>query len=253
MQPEDADIKDAAAKIAVSKAFDNATSCSSENSVIIHTSLYKDFLKELENNKGYLCSAEEKKLLRAWLWKTGKDGHEALNPAIVAKSAAVIAKDAGFSVPDGIKFLVVEAAGAPEEEKFAYEKLSPVLTAWQAADFDSALDCLIRITNQCGTGHSSGIFTQREDYITRMGLTMKSSRIMVCQGMASGNGGTFANGMPSTVTLGCGTWGGNITTENISWKHFVNITWLSLPLQPNRPSDETIFGSHFEKYGRQEA
>jgi sulfoacetaldehyde dehydrogenase len=83
-----------------------------------------------------------------------------------------------------------------------------------------------------------------------MGLTMRSSRIMVRQGMASGNGGTFANGMPSTVTLGCGTWGGNITTENIHWRHFINVSWLSLPLEPKRPSDEDIFGEYWERYGK---
>jgi len=81
-----------------------------------------------------------------------------------------------------------------------------------------------------------------------MGTSMRSSRIMVRQGMASGNGGTFANGMPSTVTLGCGTWGGNSTTENIHWKHFINVTWLSLPLPLNRPTDAQIFGAYLSKY-----
>jgi sulfoacetaldehyde dehydrogenase len=246
---EDADPADAAAKIAVSKAFDNATSCSSENSVVVHESLYAPFVDAMKAKGGYLCNTTEKAKLRNWIWVTGKDGHEGLNPKIIAKSAQVIAEGAGFSVPEGIRFLMVEAADTPEKEKFAQEKISPVLTLWKYSFFDEGLDLVVRITDACGTGHSSGIFTFRQDYIDRMGLTMRSSRIMVRQGMASGNGGTFANGMPSTVTLGCGTWGGNSTTENIHWKHFVNITWLSLPLEPNRPTDEQIFGEYWKKYG----
>jgi sulfoacetaldehyde dehydrogenase len=246
---EDADAVDAAAKIAASKAFDNATSCSSENSVVIHESLYKTFVKAMQDKGGYLCTAAEKARLRGWLWVAGKDGHEGLNPKIIAKSATTIATGAGFAVPATTRFLMVEAEEAPEREKFAQEKISPVLTLWKCAFFDEGLDLLVRITDACGTGHSSGIFTFRQDYIDRMGLTMRSSRIMVRQGMASGNGGTFANGMPSTVTLGCGTWGGNITTENIHWKHFVNISWLSMPLEMTRPSDAEIFGAYFAKYG----
>jgi sulfoacetaldehyde dehydrogenase len=246
---EDADPVDAAAKISVSKAFDNATSCSSENSVVIHESLYARFVDAMKAKGGYLCNTAEKAKLRNWIWVTGKDGHEGLNPKIIAKSAQVIAEGAGFSVPEGTRFLMVEASDTPEKEQFAQEKISPVLTLWKCSFFDEGLDLLVRITDACGTGHSSGIFTFRQDYIDRMGLTMRSSRIMVRQGMASGNGGTFANGMPSTVTLGCGTWGGNSTTENIHWKHFVNITWLSLPLEPNRPTDEQIFGAYWKKYG----
>jgi sulfoacetaldehyde dehydrogenase len=246
---EDADPVDAAAKIAISKAFDNATSCSSENSVVIHESLYLPFVDAMKAKGGYLCSSAEKARLRNWIWVTGKDGHEGLNPKIIAKSAQVIAEGAGFSVPEGTRFLMAEAEDTPEKEKFAQEKISPVLTLWKCSFFDEGLDLVVRITDACGTGHSSGIFTFRQDYIDRMGLTMRSSRIMVRQGMASGNGGTFANGMPSTVTLGCGTWGGNITTENIHWKHFVNITWLSLPLEMNRPTDEQIFGAYWKKFG----
>ncbi|MBN2873655.1 MAG: aldehyde dehydrogenase family protein, partial [Spirochaetales bacterium] len=211
---EDADPVDAAAKIAVSKAFDNATSCSSENSIVAHDSVYGSFVAAMRDKGAYLCSREEKAKLRDWLWVRGKDGHEGLNPKIIAKSAIDISAGAGFSVPTETKILMVEAEGSPDDEQFAQEKISPVLTLWRCKSFDEGLGLVVGITNACGTGHSSGIFTNRDDYIERMGQTMRSSRIMVRQGMASGNGGTFANGMPSTVTLGCGTWGGNVTTEN---------------------------------------
>ncbi|TFG79618.1 MAG: aldehyde dehydrogenase family protein [Spirochaetales bacterium] len=247
---EDADASDAAAKIAVSKAFDNATSCSSENSVVAHDAVYSGFVNAMKAKGGHLCSDEEKAKLRSWIWIVGKDGHEGLNPRIIAKSAVVIAEGAGFQVPAGTTFLMVEADGTPDAEKFAQEKISPVLSLWHCPSFEAGLGLVVGITDACGTGHSSGIFTSNPEYIDRMGLTMRSSRIMVRQGMASGNGGTFANGMPSTVTLGCGTWGGNITSENIHWKHFVNITWMSLPLVMNRPSDEDIFREHWERYGK---
>ncbi len=247
---EDADLADAAAKISLSKSFDNATSCSSENSVVAHASVYEAFVSAMKAKSAYLCSSGEKAKLRSWIWVAGKDGHEGLNPRVIAKDAMLIAKEAGFSVPEGTKVLMVEASGNPAEEKFTQEKISPVLALWKCPSFEEGLRLVVEITDACGTGHSSGIFTFKDEYIDRMGMTMRSSRIMVRQGMASGNGGTFANGMPSTVTLGCGTWGGNITTENIHWKHFINVTWLSLPLTPSRPSDEEIFGAYLAKYGK---
>ena len=80
---------------------------------------------------------------------------------------------------------------------------------------------------------------------------MKSSRIMIRQPQAPANGGNFFNGMPSTVTLGCGTWGGNITTENINYKHFLNVTWLSRPITPVKPTDDEMFGEYWKKFGKE--
>ncbi len=251
---EDADPADAAAKIAVSKAFDNATSCSSENSVVAHEAVYGAFVAAMKEKGAYLCTAEEKARLRSWIWPVGKDGQEALNPKVIARTALVIAEGAGIAVPAGTKILMVEAElprkGGAAPEKWAQEKISPVLALWKCPSFELGLEAVVLITDACGTGHSSGLFSWNDAYIRRMGETMRSSRIMVRQGMASGNGGTFANGMPSTVTLGCGTWGGNITSENIHWKHFINVTWLSLPLPMSRPSDEETFGALWAKYGK---
>ena len=122
---------------------------------------------------------------------------------------------------------------------------------WKYSNFDEGFKLLKEITDRCGTGHSCGIHTFNEEYIERLGLEMKTSRIMVRQPQAPANGGNFFNGMPSTVTLGCGTWGGNITTENIYYKHFLNVTWLSIPFEPKKPSDEEIFGSYWQKYGKE--
>lgn len=247
---EDADPQDAATKIAMSKCFDNATSCSSENTAVTHEAVYETFVEALKAKGGYLCTPEEKARLRSWLWITGKNGVEGLNPVIIAHSAADIAKGAGIAVPETTKFLMVEGESDIEHDKFFHEKLSPVLTLLRCSSFEEGRSFVVRITDECGTGHSSGIFTFKNEYIERMGETMKSSRIMVRQPMVAGNGGAFFNGMPSTVTLGCGTWGGNITTENIHWRQFINVTWLALPIEPNRPSDESIFAGVWAKYGK---
>jgi sulfoacetaldehyde dehydrogenase len=253
---EDADPVDAAKKIATSKCFDNATSCSSENSAFVHTSLYAAFLAALQAEGGFVLDAAAKLRLRAALWKDGAPGYDsraghppALEAGVLAKSAAVVAGIAGIAIPAGTRFLVVEGGNEPEIDPFYREKITTILTVAPVDSFEAGLDLVERTTDACGTGHSSGLFTFRDDYIEAMGLRMKSSRIMVRQPMVSGNGGAFFNGMPSTVTLGCGTWGGNITTENIHWKHFVNLSWLSLPLPPNRPTDEEIFGKFWAKYG----
>ncbi len=249
---EDADVEDAAAKIILSKAFDNATSCSSENSIIVHDSIYNDMIKALISQGGYLCNTEEKELLRDHMWKVGKKGRVGLNPIIIAKSAEKIAVDAGLSVSRPVKALIVEAVTPAIEEKFAQEKLSPVLAVWKYGEFEEGLNLLKEITDLYGTGHSCGIHSFNQDYIEKLAVEMKSSRIMVRQPQAPANGGNFFNGMPSTVTLGCGTWGGNITTENINYRHFLNITWLSEPITPQKPTDEEMWGDFWRKYGKQE-
>ncbi|MCG8571896.1 MAG: aldehyde dehydrogenase family protein [Spirochaetes bacterium] len=247
---EDADVPDAIAKVTMSKCFDNATSCSSENSIIIHHSIYAAARKELEANKAYICNEEEKAKLKNWLWVPNKKGVIGLNPAIIAQSAIKIAKDAGLSVPQNTRMLVVEGAPTIEDDKFSGEKISPVLTIFQYKDFAEGYSILKRLTDYAGTGHSCGIFTSKREYIEYLGENMKSSRIMVRQPQAPANGGNFFNAMPSTVTLGCGTWGGNITTENIHYKHFINVTWVSEPITPKKPRDEEMWGQFWAKYGK---
>ncbi len=243
---EDANVKDAAAKIFTSKAFDFATSCSSENSVIIHTSIYDSFISELVALGSHLIQ-HEREQLEKHMWITNSKGYRSINPAIVAQSALTIAKDAGIDVPSKTKVLLVEGHHAIESDLFSQEKLSPVLTVFQYDSFDEGYRILERLTNHYGTGHSCGIHTFNPLYVERLGVNMKTSRIMVNQPQAAGNGGAFFNGMPSTVSLGCGSWGGNITTENINYKHFLNITWVSEYFEPKRPSDEDIFGAYFKR------
>jgi sulfoacetaldehyde dehydrogenase len=245
---EDADIQDAAGKIIRSKSFDYATSCSSENSVIIEESIYEQMMEEFKKLGCYLVKEEERKQLEEFMWKLNKKGYRSINGGIVAKSALYIAKEAGLEVPEDTKVLLVKGAKEIEEDFFSQEKLSPVLTVFSYKGFDQGYGILERLTDNNGTGHSCGIHTFNQDYITYLGKNMKSSRIMVNQPQAAANGGAFFNGMPSTVSLGCGTWGGNVTTENINYKHFLNVTWLSEYFEPHRPTDEDIFGDYFKKF-----
>lgn len=250
MVAEDADIQDAAAKITLSKCFDYATSCSSENSVIVQKSVYESFVNSCIDEGGYLCSSREKELLEQWMWKPGRDGGErVLNPAIVAQAAQVIARDAGLQIPPHVRMLIVEGSEPAAEDRFAYEKLSPVLTLWKYSDFSHGVKLLEEITDACGRGHSCGIHTYKREYIEHLAQRMLTSRIMVRQAQAPANGGSFTNGMPSTVTLGCGTWGGNITTENINFRHFLNLTWVSEPISGTRPTDEEMFAPLWEQVG----
>jgi sulfoacetaldehyde dehydrogenase len=238
---EDADVADAAAKITLSKCFDNATSCSSENSVIVHSSIYEEFCQGLIREGGWFARGSDRDRLEEWMWIENKNGYRSLNPAIIARSAEVIAEGAGIKLPGGKRMIVVEGNMPLEEDRFAGEKLSPVLTIWKYETFPEAVRILTRLTDNAGTGHSCGIHTNTPEYVEELGLNQRTSRILVNQPQAPGNGGNFWNGMPSTVTLGCGTWGGNITTENIYYKHFLNITWVSELLPTTKPSDDEIF------------
>lgn len=247
---EDADVSDAAEKIVLSKAFDNATSCSSENSVIIHESAYEVMLEELKKRHSYLCTESEKSLLKEWMWKIGKKGKLSLNPEIIARNAVAIAKGAGLKVPADTGIILVKGSQPVNEDLFSGEKISPILTIWKYSQFKEGLSLLKQITNFAGKGHSCGIHTWKDEYIERLGLEIQTSRIMVRQPQAPANGGNFFNGMPSTVTLGCGTWGGNITNENINYKHFLNVTWVSEPFSPQKPTDKEMWGVFWEQYGK---
>jgi sulfoacetaldehyde dehydrogenase len=247
---EDADVEDAAKKIHLSKVFDYATSCSSENSVIVQSGIYDEFMNHLQGRGAYLCSAEERDALEKVIWTVGKTGVIAINGAIVAASPQKIAGLAGLRIPENTRSLVVECEDAHADSRWRGEKLSPVMTVWRYGEFDEALDILKTLTNYAGTGHSSGIHTFNKHYIEKLSLMQKSSRIMVRQPMAPANGGNFFNGMPSTTSLGCGTWAGNSTTENIYWKHFINLTWVSEPLDPVRPGDEEVWGGFWKKFGK---
>ncbi|WP_432408334.1 aldehyde dehydrogenase family protein [Wukongibacter sp. M2B1] len=234
---ETADLKDAAHKIMLSKTFDFATSCSAENSLIIQESIYDELIEELESEGGYLANAKEKDKLQKAIWV---DGH--LNPKIIAQPAAAIAEIAGIDIPEDRTFMMVEETGVGADHPFSGEKLSVVVALYKYEKFEDAVNKVNEITRYQGMGHSCGIHSFNEDHIMELALKTKVSRMNINQGQALANTGNWFNGMPFTTSLGCGSWGGNTVSENITWKHLINTTWVSRHFEPVVPTDEELFG-----------
>jgi sulfoacetaldehyde dehydrogenase len=243
---ETADLAQASKNIMLGKTFDNATSCSSENSVIIHESIYDQMLHNFEELGGYLCSPEEKERLRKVMWPDGAH----ISKDVVGQPASKIAQLAGISNPEQIKFIMVACEKVGSADMFSGEKLSPVLAVWKYKVFSDAVDLVRQITRFSGYGHSCGIQSRDEMHIMELAMKANVSRMMVNQVQCYANSGNYNNGMPFALTLGCGTWGGNITTENVHWKHFLNITWLSYPIPEVVPDENAIFGDIWKKYGK---
>jgi sulfoacetaldehyde dehydrogenase len=168
------------------------------------------------------------------------DGH--LNPDIIAQSPQKIARLAGIEIGEDRKFIMVPETGMGKEFPFSGEKLSVVVTLYKYGTFEEAVAKVNTITNYMGKGHSCGIHSYNEEHVMQLALNTKTSRMMVRQATSAANSGNWDNGMPFTLTLGCGTWGGNITSENVTWKHFINTTWVSYPIEPVIPTDEELFG-----------
>ena len=235
---ETADLKDAANKIMRSKIFDHATSCSTENSVLIQEDVYDAMVEALEKEGGHLVSAEEKPKLQAAMWEHGH-----LNGKIVAQPAQKIAKIANLSITTEKTFLMVEETGIGKDFPFSGEKLSPVTTLYRWKKFDEAIDSVNRITAYSGPGHSCGIHTADDSRVKELGHKVKISRIMIRQPQCLANSGAWTNGMPMSMTLGCGSWGGNSVSENVTWEHLLNYTWISYEIHGTQPSDEELFGN----------
>jgi sulfoacetaldehyde dehydrogenase len=244
---DSADLADAADKIMRSKTFDNATSCSSENSLVILDSVYDDMIRALESVGGALLTGDEKDQLQDALWE---DGH--INREVIAKSAAVIAGLAGLEreAVRGARFLMVEDDGVGPDHPFSDEKMAPVLTIYRAANFDAAFDRVREILEHNGKGHSCGIHSKNDAHILRLGLEMPVCRVIVEQAHCFANGGNFNNGLPFSLSMGCGTWGKNIISDNMNYRHYLNTTRIAREIPPDEPSVEEMFSAFHAKYGR---
>ena len=166
-------------------------------------------------------------------------------PVGIARPAACVAKLAGFTIPSDKKFLIVREENIGNEYLFSTEKLGIVLSIFKYSGFDMALDMVREIYNTAGKGHSCGIYSFNDEHIHQLALVAPVSRIMVRQPQSMSNAGTFTNGMPMTSSMGCGIWGGNITNENISLKHYMNVTWVSRPIPEDRPSEQELYGEFY--------
>ncbi|MEM1130458.1 MAG: aldehyde dehydrogenase family protein [Pseudomonadota bacterium] len=241
-----ADLDDAAIKITASKIFDNATSCSSENAVIILDDIYEDAIAALERAGGWRCSAEERAKVADTLWVKGK-----LNRHVIAKDASVTAEVMGLAEDArSRKFFMVEEAEVGGKNGFADEKLSLVLTVYRARDFAHAKALCTQILEVTGLGHSAGIHTADMDHARALAEETDVVRILVNQAHTFGNGGSFDNCLPFTLSMGGGTWAGNTISENLNYSHFINVTHLVTTIAEDKPSEEAMFGGHWAKYGK---
>ena len=246
---ETADAADAAAKIARSKTFDNATSCSSENSVIAVDAIADRLLAALAAEGGVLLDAEEKTALAHEMFDEGK-----LSSEVIAQDAATIAKLAGLVRPETerARFLIVEESGVGRAHPFSGEKLSPVLAFYRASDYDAAARRANEVLRFQGAGHSVGLHTRRDDRALALGLALPVCRVIVNQAHCFATGGSFDNALPFSLSMGCGTWGGNSIDDNLNYRHFLNITRVVRPLAPEKvhePTDDELFGAYRARHG----
>jgi sulfoacetaldehyde dehydrogenase len=203
-------------------------------------------LEALKAEGGYLCDTDEREKLRKYMWPDGK----MLNRDIVAKPALYIAEHAGINVPENTKFLMVLGTKPGPEDRFSGEKISLVLTVWKWTDFSEMIERMKEMQRFSGEGHSSSIHTEIDDRKIELALKANVGRVNCNMPHAAANSGSWFNGQPTTDSLGCGSWAGNMTSDNLNWKHFLNYTWLSEPIPEHIPSDEELFGEYLKKWGR---
>jgi sulfoacetaldehyde dehydrogenase len=238
---ETANVEEAARNTRISKTNDNGSGCSADGNLLVDATIYDAFLAQLQKEGGYLVNEDEKRQLQAAYWDD--EGRRAADT--IAREASVVAETAGIALPSGKTFFIVPERLIGKAHPFSTEKLGVVLSIFKYHGFDMALDMVRQIFETGGKGHSCGIYSFDDDHIHRLALVAPVSRIMVRQVQSSSNAGTFTNGMPMTSSMGCGVWGGNITNENISLKHYMNVTWVSRPIAEDRPSEQELFGEFY--------
>lgn len=240
---ETTNVEEAARNTMLSKTSDYGSGCSADGNLIINDKIYDEMIEQLQKEGGYLASEAEREKLRKVMW----DDEFHRLPETVAIAPQQLAQAAGFSIPEDRKFIMVIGDGIGSEYFFCREKLTTLLSIFKyEGEFENALSAMRGIYEIGGKGHSCGIYSFNDDHIMKLGLAAPVSRIMVRQPQSKANAGAFNNGMPMTSSMGCGTWGGNIVSENIALKHYMNTTWISVPIAEDRPSDEELFGAFYD-------
>ena len=234
---------DVASLIIKSKTFDNATSCSAENTIIVFEETYDAFVEAMAKQGAYLIkeNTEDKQKMLKTMWPESPENHT-LNRHIIAQNAADIAKLADVKVPEGTKVIMVEENGGFSDEfPFAGEKLSPIAAVRKAKDFDDAIQQTLNILEYQGKGHSCGIHTTVDERVTRLAEVIPVCKVVVNAPQCLTNSGSWTSGLPMSLTLGCGTWGHNSISHNATWKDLLNFTYVSRPIPSYQPKDEDLF------------
>jgi sulfoacetaldehyde dehydrogenase len=239
---ETANIEEAAYNTRLSKTSDFGSGCSADGNLIIQEGIFDALLAQLQKEGGYLANDAEKAALRKAMWDD--EGHRLADTVAIAPQK--VAEAAGFSIPADRKFIIVRGDGIGKEYPYSREKLTTLLAVYKYGTFDEALTMMRGIYEVGGKGHSCGIYSFNQDHIHQLAMAAPVSRMMVRQPQSKANAGAFNNGMPMTSSLGCGTWGGNVISENVSLKHYMNTTWVSVPIKEDRPSDKELFGEFYD-------
>jgi len=206
-------------------------------------------LAALVREGGMVLEATEAAQLARTMFAGGK-----LSPDVVAQDVATIAGLAGLTRPGlrDARFLIVTESGVGREHPFSGEKLAPVLAFYRTSDFAASAARAGELLRFQGAGHSIGLHTRTADRARELGLTLPVSRVIVNQAHCFATGGSFDNALPFSLSMGCGTWGGNSISDNLGYRHFLNITRVVRPLAPERvhePTDDELFGAYRAKHG----
>jgi acetaldehyde dehydrogenase (acetylating) len=222
-----ADLKKAASDVMIGKTFDNGVLCSSPNSVVVDEAVAEDTRREFVAEGAYFMNAPEMDALA----KTLVTPQRLPNPALVGKSADYIAKQVGISLPSGTRALIAPLNGVGRDYPLSIEKLCPVLSFYVVKDWREGCERCIQILRYGGMGHTMSVHSKNEDVILQFGLKKPAFRICVNTPTTHGSIG-LTTGLDPAMTLGCGGWGGNITSDNISPRHLLNIKRLAYEVRP---------------------
>ena len=240
---ETADLADAAEKIRASKCFDNATSCSSENAVVVVDAVYEAFVSAMAQAGGALVADEAGIVAKLW-----PGGH--LNRAVIAQDAGKMIEALDLDVPAGTEYIAVPTRGIGSDHPLSGEKLSRVLALYRASDFEEAVAVTREIQAYQGAGHSVGLHSANPDRPMVLAKAIPTSRVIVNQAHTFATGGSFTNGMPFSLSMGCGTWGGNSVNENVNYRHFLQSTKIVREIAPREPALEDIFEAYWAEAGK---
>ncbi|MGI9356537.1 MAG: acylating sulfoacetaldehyde dehydrogenase [Rhizobiaceae bacterium] len=240
---ETGDLAVAAERIRASKTFDNATSCSSENAVVVVDAIYDAFVLAMTQAGGAVVDDEAGVVAALW-----PDGH--LNRAVIAQDADKMIEALGVNVPEGSEYIAVPTTDIGPGHPLSGEKLSRVLALYRAGNFDEAVEITRTIQLHLGAGHSVGLHSTVSDRPMILAREIPTSRVIVNQAHTFATGGSFTNGLQFSLSMGCGAWGGNAIDENLHWKHFLQSTKIVREIPAREPTLDEVFSAYWDAAGK---
>ena len=235
---DDADIEAAAPKIIDGRIFDNGIICSGEQSIIMPESRYEEMIKAFEKDGAFVVrKPEDKEAIRSAMFIDG-----GMSRHIIGQSVQTISRLAKLPMPEDTRVIIVEADGSGKDDILAKEKMCPVLAAFKYKTFEEAVEIARANLEEEGKGHSVSIHSNNVEHIEYAGRELSVSRFVINQVCATSAGGSFFNGLAPTNTLGCGSWGNNSISENLDYKHLINVSRIAYFMPDNRvPTDEELW------------